>query len=50
MKGLTSSQVVTRSSDTANGGGSPSVEKRFSTPARSIASAICRITDFGKAE
>src|SRR5438132_4124419 len=47
---LTSSQVVTRSSETANGGGSPSVEKRFSTPARSIASAICRISDFGNAE
>src|ERR1700680_1700434 len=47
---LTSSHVVTRSSETAKGGGSPSVEKRFSTPARSIASAICRITDFGKAE
>src|ERR1700730_12358985 len=47
---LTSSQVVTRSSETAKGGGSPSVEKRFSTPARSIASTICRITDFGNAE
>src|SRR5438132_3333156 len=50
MNGLTSSQVVTRSSETAKGGGSPSVEKRFSTPARSIASAICFISDFGKAE
>ena len=49
MKGVTSSQVVTRSSDTANGGGSPSVEKRFSTPARCIASAICLINDLGKA-
>src|ERR1700687_4475326 len=38
---LTSSQVVTRSSETAKGGGSPSVENRFSTPARSIASANC---------
>src|ERR1700730_1225120 len=47
---LTSSQVVTRSSETAKGGGSPSVENRFSTPARSIASANCFITDFGKAE
>src|SRR3989441_4830364 len=47
---LTSSHVVTRSSDTANGGGSPSLEKRFSTPARSIASAICLSSDFGKAE
>src|SRR5438128_2681154 len=50
MNWLTSSQVVTRSSDTAKGGGSPSVENRFSTPARCIASAICRISDFGKAE
>src|ERR1700730_2239350 len=50
MYWLTSSQVVTRSSDTAKGGGSPSVENRFSTPARCIASAICRSTDFGKAE
>src|SRR5436853_7899168 len=50
MNGLTSSQVVTRSSDTAKGGGSPSVENRFSTPARCIASAICRISDLGKAE
>src|SRR5207247_599759 len=50
MKGLTSSQVVTRSSDTAKGGGSPSVENRFSTPAFCIPSAICRISDFGKAE
>src|ERR1700737_599309 len=49
MYGLTSSQVVTRSSETAKGGGSPSVENRFSTPARCIASAICRITDLGNA-
>src|SRR2546423_2072332 len=49
MKGVTSSQVVTRSSDTAKGGGSPSVEKRFSTPARFIGSVICRLHDLGKA-
>src|SRR5207245_9900564 len=46
---LTSSQVVTRSSETANGGGSPSVEKRLSPAARPPASALGRISDAGNA-